>query len=413
MKKNSYSIRVGDITLENFEFIAGPMAAISIPQPPRKPETFIAACFKGGATPIIAPRDADLDIYLQDVITIKKRMPDSFIGANIFAPWGIAANFIKAMSQQEEILPDFIDINAIELNFNEIMPLLKEIRKPIYLGINQPISIYTFKKYLQKKEYAYLIDKIALGTLKLYLPQSYGGGHLPILKKEQTNQDWTASLLDEVLAINEEYKLTTRFIVEKGMLTVDDFVQVIQKYSQYPGFSGVRFASLLELTRESGLNDSAKAFLADIVQHQKRDMLIPIRSVIGASKPSRGRVVRGGVITFVAATALAQKIHNVQCAGEDFPKFSRPYKVDALLHQVGTVKKREQRTDICGKCIRNCPQEYCELGAAWESVIESGDIDAALMHISPRILEIDPAYIGAPTDVVVRDTIQNVLQRFK
>lgn len=411
MKKNSYTIQVNNIRIDDFEFISGPMAAISVPQPPLKPESFIVDCFEGGATPIIAPRDPDLNLYLKDLIAIKKSMQDCYIGANIFAPWGIAAGFIEAMGKQDAILPDFIDINAIELNFEAILPLLKNVKTPIYLGFNQPISIYTFRKRLQTKTYSYLIDRIADGRLKLYLPQGHGGGHLPILKKEQSRQDWTTGLLKEVIDMGNELNLTVPFIVEKGMVTVEDFVNVIQKYAQYPGFSGVRFASLLEMTQTSGLSDASKAFLADIVKNNRREMLIPIRSIIGASKGSKGKTVRGGVITYVAATELAKKVFEVQSSGNDFPVFSRPYKPDALLLQVDTAK-RSGRTDLCGKCISGCPQEYCELGGAWESIDANGDLNAALLHISPKIFNIDPNYINAPTDFVVRDTIRKVLAQF-
>lgn len=411
MQRNSYTIQVEDKTLEDFEFIAGPMAAISIPQPPRAPETFISACFRGGATPITAPRDADLELYMQDALAIKKNLMDCYIGANIFAPWGIAAGFIKAMGKQKDPLPDFIDINAIELNFEEIMPLLKEVEKPIYLGFNQPISIYTFKKYLQTREYSYLVDRMAEGKLKLYLPQNHGGGHLPILKEEQAQLDWTADLLQEVLTMGKEFNLTVPFIVEKGMLSVDDFVGVIRKYAEYPGFSGVRFASLLELTQDSGLNRSSKDFLVDMLKNNRREMIIPIRSVIGANKIQKSKRVRGGVISYVAATKLAKKIHEVQSDGAGFPKFSRPYRLDAIITQIETAKKNN-RVNICERCIPKCPKEYCELGAAWESVVADGSVDTSLLHISPRIFDIDPEYIDAPTDFVVRDTITKVLAHF-
>lgn len=411
MIRNSYTLKVGDTTLSDFEFIAGPMAAISIPQPPRKPETFLAACFEGGATPIMAPRDADLKLYLQDMITIKKSMQDCYIGANIFAPWEIAADFIKKMGKHAQSLPDFIDINAIELNFDEIMPLLKNIESPIYLGFNQPISIYTFRKFLRSKEYAFLVDRIADRKLKFYLPQGFGGGHLPILKAEQAKQDWTSGLIEEVLGLNEEFNVTVPFIVEKGMLTKDDFVSVILKYADYPGFCGVRFASLLELTEASGLSTTSKTFLADIINNDRRDMLIPIRSVIGAGKPGKSKNVRGGVITYVAATKLAKKIHEIQCAGDDFPKFSRPYNSEALILQLETGKKSGKK-NICGKCITKCPREYCELGGAWEAINENGDLDASLLHISPRVFDIDPEYINAPTAFVVKDIINKVTAHF-
>lgn len=411
MKRNCYTIQVGDHTLNDFEFIVGPMAIISTPSPPRKPESFIAACFEGGATPITAPREADIETYLNDIIAIKSSMQDCYIGANIFAPWNIAADFIGAMTQEKSLLPDFIDINAIELNFKAIMPLLHTIKKPIYLGFNQPISIYTFSKYLQTPEYSFLVDRIADGRLKLYLPQSQGGGHLPILMEEQANQDWTSTLIEEVQKINEQFNITVPFIIEKGMLTVDDFVQVIQKYAQYPGFSGVRFASLLELTHASALSDIAKEYLADIIKNNRRDMMIPIRSVIGASKTANGKNVRGGVITYVVATRLARKINEVQCAGDQFPKFSRPYKWDALFYQIETAKK-SGRTNVCGKCIPKCPKEYCELGAGWESANENCSIEASLFHISPKVFDIDPVYINAPTEFVVSDTIKKILAHF-
>ncbi len=411
MKKNRYTLQVDGRVLKDFEFIVGPMAAISIPQPPEVPEAFVAACFKGGATPIIAPRDADLELYMQDAIAIKKSLIDCYIGANIFAPWSIAAGFIHAMGRQKERLPDFIDINAIELNFEEILPLLKGVERPIYLGFNQPISIYTFKKHIQTSKYSYLVDRIAAGELKLYLPQNHGGGHLPILKKEQARLDWTGDLLEEVLMMGKELNVTVPFIIEKGMLTVDDFVAVIRKYAKYPGFSGVRFASLLELTQASGLNRRSKDFLADMIRNKRRDMMIPIRSVIGANKMPKAKRVRGGVISYVAATKLARKINEVQSDGEDFPKYSRPYKVDAIITQLETLKKNN-RTNICEKCLPKCPKEYCELGAAWESVIADGDLDASLLHISPRIFDIDPKYIHAPTDFVVKDTITKVLAHF-
>lgn len=412
MRKNAYDITVDGKTLKGFEFISGPMAAISIPQPPRQPEEFIESCFEGGATPIIAPRDPELSLYLDEIKKIKKRMSDCYIGANIFAPWWIAPGFIEKIPKLGKYKPDFVDINAIELNFAEIMPLLKKIELPLYIGINQPISVYTFKKYMFQKEYSYLIDRIKEGKIKFYLPQSHGGGHLPILKKEQENTNWTEGLLDEVLAIGKEIDTTIPFIVEKGMLTVDDFVNVIRKYSSYPGFSGVRFASVLELTKESGLNEKSKELLTDVVKNKRTDMMIPIRSVIGGSKSANKKTVRGGVISYVVATELARKINEVQCGEEDFPRFSRKYSMDALRTQIQTAKKAK-RKNICKKCIIKCPKEYCELGGAFESVENNGDLNVSLIHVTPKIFDIDPAYIGASATFVISDLIEKVLGHFK
>ena len=117
------------------------------------------------------------------------------------------------------------------------------------------------------------------------------------------------------------------------------------------------------------------------------------------------------MITYVAATKLAKKVHDIQCAGDDFPKFSRPYNSEALSLQLETGKK-SGKTNICGKCIAKCPREYCELGGAWESISEKGDLDASLLHISPRVFDIDPAYIQAPTEFVIKDIITKVTAHF-
>ena len=406
MIKHSYNITVRGRTLKDFEFIVGPMIMLSIPQPPRQPEEFIFAAFNGGATPIAAPREIEGDTYLADMRIIRRKMEDRYFGANIFAVWKIAYKIIKGFNKLGADSPDFLDINGIELYFPELLLLLKDVTVPIYLGITQPISIYTFKKFLLQKEYSFLLNRIESGTLKLYLPNNRGGGHLPVLMKKQEKINWIDALIKEVMDIEKAIKMPIPFIIEKGLMTVDDFVNTIVKYSQYPSFSGIRFASILEMTKESGLNQASKMLLTKIVTENKKEMIIPIHSCVAASKYKNGMKVRGGLIIYVVATKIARMIHEIQCNGKDFPQYSRLYNPMVLVNQAITTSRR-----VCHLCNDSCPMEFCEIKGSWDSTSLDGSIDDALIFISPRIFEIDPRYINASATFVVQDLIQQTLSR--
>lgn len=411
MKRNTYDFTVKGHTIKNFEFIAGPMAGISIPHPPRPPHEFLMGAFNGGATPIAAITHLEPDIYINSIKQVKALMGDRYFGANMFAPWASTVEFIKKFNQLGDESPSFLDLNAIELNYENIMPLLKDVDKelPLYLGINQPISVYTFKKYLLNKEYAFLIERIESGKLKLYFPNSQGGGHLPILAKEDAEKNWVDEMLKELHSLEEEIHMTIPFIVEKGMMTVDDFVNTIVRYGVYPSFSGVRFASCLEVTTESGLNATSKALITKAVKEQNKKMIIPVRSNIGAKKFKKGRRVRGGVITYMLATEIAKIVHEIQCEDEDFPKYNRTYNPTAIIDQAESTEEPRP----CRLCIKDCPKEFCEVKGAFDSVVEDGNINLALILISPKIFQIDPAYLNASVTFVVQDIIQKTLKTIK
>jgi len=415
MQKNSYVINVNGRQLNDFEFIVGPMAAVSIPLPPRAPEEFIMSAFKGGATPIIAPREPDASVYIKDIQQIRSRMKGNYIGANVFGLWKIFGEFLDRFNALEE-KTDFLDINGIEFDFKNLIPLLKtvDVNLPLYLGLNQPISVYTFRKYLDDRNFSFLLERLERGTLKLYLPQNRGGGHLPILKKNQEGGDWAGDLIKEVVAIEEEIKLPVPFIVEKGMLTVDDFVETISRYSVYPNFCGVRFASLMEISRESGLSKASKDLLASIIRNKRSDMILPTRSIMANTRNKKAGKVKGGSIAYAVATPIVKKIYELQCDGDDFPKYSRPYKPDVLKHQISELKRLSdlfEGKSLCRSCFKNCPMEYCEMKGAWDGVSDMGNTDDAIIHVSPNIINADQTYINAPADFIIRDLIGKVLSR--
>lgn len=416
MKKNTRSFTVNNKLIENFEFIVGPMAGVSIPHPPRDPEEFIIGAYNGGAIPIAGINHLDTDIYFEDIKRIKSKMADRYFGANILAFWHCAGEFIERFGAlNDEESPPFIDINGIDLNIEGLLPLLKNIsdKRDIYLGFYLPISLYNFKKQLKRKENAFLLDRFEAGTLKLYIPNNFGGGHLPILKKEQLDVPWADELLHEIIGIEEEFNISIPFIVEKGMMTVDDFVQTISKYSAYPNFTGVRFASNLELTKESGLNDDTKKFITDIVRNKRDDMIIPIRGCSGTNKFKRGTRVRGGIIIWVAATPLALEVHNMQCDGEDFPKYNRTYSSALHKRQLSDISSEDRKT-FCHLCLREkCPREYCEVRGAFEAVFSEGTLDNAIIGVSPRIINLDPNYIDAPVSFVVEDIIEKTISKLE
>ena len=408
MIKNTYDITVKGKTLRDFEFIVGPMAAISVPLPPRQPEEFVLGSFNGGATPIVAPRDVEVDTYIEDIRKIKGKMEDRYFGVNVLGLWQIAPDFIKEFNKLGDDSPDFLDVNAVELKFDTILPLLKDVKVPITMGISQPLSVYAFKKLLLKKEYSFLIDRFKAGTLKLFLPRNRGGGHLPILMKKHDKLNWLDDLIQEAMSLEKAINTPVPFVVEKDMMTVDDFVNTIVKYSRYPSFSGIRFASNLELTKESGLSSAAKELLTTIVREQKRDMIIPIHSIIGNSRFKKGMQVKGGVFIHVVATRIARMIYGIQCDGKDSPQFSRTYNPAVLVYQASKSERR-----ACHLCFDGCSQEYCEAKGSYDSVCPDSDVDDALIIVSPRIFEIDQRYIDASVDFVVRDLIEQTLLRIR
>jgi hypothetical protein len=408
MKRNTYDITVAGRKLKGFEFIVGPMAGLSIPQPPRAVEDFILGAFEGGATPIVGHRDIEVDKVIADIRQIKRKMVGRYFGVNVLGVWKMAPKFISKFNELGDDSPDFLDVNGVELYFDAILPLLKDVKVPITLGIHQPVSIHGLKKELLKGRYAFLIERIQAGTLRLCLPQGKGGGHLPILIKRCEKLDWLSALLEEVQQLEAAIGSPVPFIVEKGMTTVDDFVRTIVEYSRYESFSGVRFASNLELTRESGLNVASKLLLTEIVKEQKRDMIIPIRSVIANSKFKGGMRVRGGLIVYVVATRIAGMIHKIQCEHSDFPRLSRTYNPTVLVYQAGKDRRR-----VCHLCFQNCPLEYCELKGAHDAVSPDSDVDDALIIVSPRIIDMDQRYIGAPVSFVVHDLIEKTLARIR
>ena len=408
MKRNTYDITVAGRQLKGFEFIVGPMAGLSIPQPPRPVEDFILGSFEGGATPIVGHRHIEVDKALEDVRQIKRKMAGRYFGANIFCISKTAPYFITKFNELGDDSPNFLDINAAELYFDTILPLLKDVKVPILLGIYQPVSIHWLKKELLRGRYPFLIDRIQAGALRLCLPQNKGGGHLPILTKGHEKLDWLGALLRELEELETAIGLPVPFVITKGMTTVDDFVRTIVEYSRYESFSGVRFASNLELTRESGLNAGSKRLLAEIVRQQKRDMIIPIRGVIGNSKFKEGTRVRGGLIVYVVANRIAKMIQQIQCEGSDFPQLSRTYNPAVLVYQAGKDRRR-----VCHLCYENCPREYCEIKGVHDAVSPDSDVDDALIIVSPRIIDIDHRYVGAPVSFVVRDLIEQTLARIR
>lgn len=406
MKRNTYDITVAGRQLKGFEFIVGPMAGLSIPQPPRPVEDFILGSFEGGATPIVGHRHLEVDKAIEDIRKIKERMAGRYFGANIFCISKTAPYFIRKFNELGNDSPNFLDINAAELYFDTILPLLEDVKVPILLGIYQPVSIHWLKKELLRGRFPFLIERIRVGALRLCLPQNKGGGHLPILTKGHEKLDWLGALLRELEELETAIGLPVPFVITKGMTTVDDFVRTIVEYSRYESFSGVRFASILELTRESGLNPESKRLLAEIVQQQKRDMIIPIRGVIGNSKFKGGTRVRGGLIVYVVANRIAKMIHQIQCEGSDFPQLSRTYNPAVLVYQAGKDRRR-----VCHLCYENCPHEYCEIKGIDVAVSPDNDIEDALIIVSPRIIDMDQQYIDAPVSFVVSDLIKQTLAR--
>lgn len=408
MKRNTYDITVAGRQLKGFEFIVGPMAGLSIPQPPRPVEDFILGSFEGGATPIVGHRHIEIDKAIADVRQIKRKMAGRYFGANILGLWKTAPYFISKFNELGDDSPNFLDVNAAELYFDAILPLLKDVKVPILLGIYQPVSIHKLKKELLRGRYPFLIERIQAGTLRLCLPQNKGGGHLPILTKREEKLDWLGALLRELEELEAAIGLPVPFVITKGMTTVDDFVRTIVEYSRYESFSGVRFASNLELTRESGLSVASKRLLAEIVRQQKRDMIIPIRGVIGNSKFKGGMRVRGGLIVYVVATRIARMIHQNQCECSDFPRLSRTYNPAVLVYQAGKDRRR-----VCHLCYENCPREYCEVKGAHDAVSPDSDIEDALIIVSPGIIDMDQRYIDATVSFVVRDLIEQTLARIR
>jgi hypothetical protein len=408
MKKNSYDITVHGRTIRDFEFIAGPLAALTIPQPPRKPEEFILGAFEGGATPIAGISHLEPDTYIADLKKIKARLGDAYFGANMFAPWTSTLEFIEKFCHLGDESPSFLDLNAIEINYTGILPLLANVPLsiPIYLGINQPFSVYTFRKLLADKAYAFMLERIAAGQLKLYFPNNFGGGHLPILQRNQEQTDWLGALIQELQGLEQEFKLTIPFIVEKGMMTVTDFVNTIVRYAAYPSFAGIRFGSCLLVSKECGLNQGCKDLLATIIRSKKTDRIIPIRSnIIGSKKFKKGRRVRGGVVSYVLATEIAKTIHEIQSEGEDFPQFNRAYNPTVLVEQATTVPDHR----ICQLCVKDCPREFCEVKGAYDAAAADGDVNQAIVLVSPRIVDIDERYIGAPISFMMQDMIGQTL----
>jgi len=304
--------------------------------------------------------------------------------------------------------PDFLDLNAVEHRFDTILPLLKDVQLPVSMGIYQPLSICSLKELLLRKKYSFLVERFRAGTLKLFLPRNRGGGHLPILMKSHEKLDWLDQLIREAMNLGEAINAPVPFIIEKDMMTANDFVNTIVEYSQYPSFSGIRFASNLLLTEESGLSVASKKLLSKIVREQKKDMIIPIRSIIGNSKFKKGTKVRGGAFLYVVATRIANTIYEIQCGGEDFPRFSRTCDPAVLWYQASKSEKT-----VCHLCFDNCPKEYCEAKGSHDSVCPDSDVDDALIIVSPRIFEIDERYIGASVTFVVQDLIEQTLSRIR
>jgi len=406
MIRNTYDIAVNGRTLRDFEFIVGPMIGVSMPHSPRQPEEFVLGSFCGGGTPIVAPRDIEVSQYIEDIARIRRRMEDRCFGANVLGMLQMAPDFIKEFSKLGDDGPEFLDLSAIELDFDTILPLLKDVRVPISMGIYQPSSVLTFQKLLLRKEYSFLIDRLRSGALRLSLPRNKGGGHLPILLRKHEKLNWLDNLIREVMDLGEAIDTPIPFIVEKGMMTVDDFVDTIIEYSQYPGFAGLRFASNLLLTKESGLAPASKELLAKVVREQRRDMIIPIRSFIANTKFNKGMNVRGGLVIYVVGTRIAKMIHEIQCGGRDFPQFSRTYNPAVLVHQATSIERR-----VCHLCSNECPLEYCEVKGSYDAVCPDSDVDDALIIVSPTILDIDQSYIDAPVGSVVQDLIKQTLSR--
>ena len=408
MTRNTYDIAVNGRTLRDFEFIVGPMIGISMSHFPRQPEEFILGSFSGGATPIAAPRDVDIDRYIEDIKRIRERMQERCFGANVLGLWVTAPDFIKEFSKLGDDGPEFLDLGAVDLDLDTILPLLKDVRVPISMSISQPTSVYTLRKLLLRNEYSFLVDRFGSGTLRLGLQRNKGGGHLPILLRKHEELNWLDLLIGEVMDLGKAIDLPIPFVVEKGMMTVDDFVDTIVEYSQYPGFTGIRFASNLQLTKESGLAPASKELLSTVVWEQRRDMIIPIRSVIANTKSNKGMKVRGGLIMHVVGTRIARMIHEIQCGGRDFPRFSRISDQSVLQYQAGKDERR-----VCGLCFRGCPMEYCEVKGSYDAVCPDSDVDDALIIVSPKIFEIDQRYIGAPVSFVVHDLIEQTLSRIR
>lgn len=409
MKRNTYTVEVNDTIIENFEFIIGPMLGINISPPPFKPEAFIESCFNGGATPIGGCKSLEVDENIQLTREMVRGMEDKYFGINLLCLWKNAAEFLHKFNQLGDESPGFIDFNAIEMVFEDFIPLIKDIKVPIHIGIHHPISIYTFKKHLLKKENSFLLDRIASKTLTLYLPRNVGGGHLPAITRRQLETNGLDDLLRELCAIEEEIKMPIPFIVEKGMMNVSDFTDVITEYSHYPSFTGVRFASNMLLSNETALNPALRSLIKDIISRQDADMIIPIRSQLAAVR--KGTKVRGGVLTHVVATKIMKKLHEIQCEGQDFPKMSRSYNPEILKHQAETTNSVQKKQ--CKNCHKDCAQEICGVQLSWHTLEKEGILDESTLTLSPKILQLDPDYIDAPAEYIVDDIITKTLAALK
>jgi len=103
---------------------------------------------------------------------------------------------------------------------------------------------------------------------------------------------------------------------------------------------------------------------------------------------------------------MVKMIHTIQSGNEGFPQYSRIFNPAVLMHQAETTDRR-----VCHLCNSKCPKEYCEIKGAWDSVAPDGNIDDAIIFVAPRILELDPEYVGSSATFVVRDLIQKTLSR--